>query len=549
MGRTSYRPQQRSAQNVQLPAPYLGINTLDPLQAMDPGYALSIQNFIATNQGLAVREGYRKWATGLPGSVSSLLPYHARVSAASRMFAVSGDGIYDVTNGGVIGAPVVSGLSTSNTYWQSVVQTFTQAATGILVAVNGVDAPRMYDGAKWITCTQPATPAGVGQFAAKDFNNNPVSINTFVDVLLHQQRLWFVSDNTTVGYYCDIGAVGGPLYPLDFGPFFSTGGKLQKLATWTMDSGGSTGIQALLVAISDKGDVVTFQGTNPSDATAWSMMGTYKIGSPIGRRCTTQYEGDLLVLTQDGLNPMSKYLQSGRVVNTSALTYKISPTISNLVASLANTPGFEATLYPGANLMMLNVPQSLQANNFQFCYNTITQGWTQFTGWPAQCFSLFNDALYFGGDGFVALAFIGYQDGADINDIGGNTIVATAMSAFTPMEAAFGSGVVKHVKQVKPYLVTGGVKPNILVGVNTDFNLTPIIGSATVNPTKGGVWDTARWDDPNATWVGSLTTLNRWAGVASFPGTYISVVLSVSATTETLWSATDILVAPGGPFA
>jgi hypothetical protein len=549
MGRTNFTPQQRSAQNVQLPAPYLGINTLDPLQAMNPAYGLSIQNFVATNQGLSVRQGYRKWATGLPGSVSSLLPFHTRVSALSKLFAVSGGSIYDVTNGGPVGAAVVSGLSTINTYWQSVVQTFTQATSSILVAVNGVDAPRMFDGVSWITCTQTATPSGVGQFAATDFNKNAVSISNFVDVLLHQQRLWFVANNTTVGYYCDIGAVGGPLYPIDFGPYFTTGGRLQKLATWTMDSGGSTGIQALLVAISDKGDVVAFQGTNPSDAASWSMMGTYKIGSPIGRRCTTQYEGDLLILTQDGLNPMSKYLQSGRVVNTSSLTYKISPTISNLVASLSNTPGFEAAVYPGANVMMLNVPQSLQANNFQFCYNTITQGWTQFTGWPAQCFGLFNDAFYFGGDGFVALAFIGYQDGADINGAGGNNIVATAMSAFTDMQAAFGSGVVKHAKQVKPYFVTGSTNPNIYVGVNTDFNLTPIVGSATVSPATGAVWDTARWDDQNTTWVGNLTTVNRWTGVSSFPGTYIAVTVSVSATTDTLWSATDILVAPGGPFA
>jgi hypothetical protein len=549
MGKTSLRPQQRSAQNVQMPAPFRGINTLDPLQSMDPSYGLSIQNFVATNQGLAVRPGYRKWATGLPGTVTSLLAYHGRFNGASRLFACSGSGIYDVTSGGFVGAPVVSGLSATNNYWQSVVQTYTQASASILIAVNGADAPRLYDGSVWQTCTQVASPAGVGQFAAADANSNPVSISNFVDVVLHQQRLWFVANNTTVGYYCDIGQVGGALHPLDFGPFFPNGGKLQKLATWTMDSGGSSGTQAMLVGVSDKGDVVVFQGTNPSSATDWSMIGQYKIGSPVGRRCTTQYEGDLLILTQDGLNPMSKYLQSERVESSSALTYKISPTISNLVASLSNTPGFEASVYPGANIMLLNIPQSLQSNNFQFCFNTITQGWTQFTGWPAQCYGLFNDAFYFGGTGFVALAFIGYQDGADINGAGGNNIIATAMTAFSSMDAAFGSGVVKHVKQVKPFLVTGSSSPNVFVGVNTDFNLTPIIGSATVNPATGAVWDTARWDDPSTTWVGSLTTVNRWTGVASYPGTYAAVTVSVSATADTLWSATDLLVAPGGPFA
>lgn len=549
MARTSFQPQQRSAQTVRLPAPHQGLNTLDPLSAMDPSYGLSIQNFIATNQGLAVREGYRKWATGLPTSVTSMLPYHSRNSSTNKLFAVSGGGIYDVTSGGVVGTPVVSGLSTTSTYWQSVIQTYTTASSSILVTVNGADAPRTYDGTTWTTCTQVASPAGVGQFSLNDNNGSSVNLNGFVDVALHQQRLWFVEDGSTKGYYCDIGQVGGQLYAYDFGAYFSGGGKLFKLATWTMDSGGSSGTQAMLVAMSDKGDVAVFQGTSPSAASSWSLVGTYKIGSPVGRRCTTQYEGDLLVLTQDGLCPMSRYIQSARVDNTTSFTYKIAPTISNLVASLAHTPGFEAAVYPGANVMLLNVPQSLQANNFQFCFNTITKGWTQFTGWPAQCFSMFNDAFYFGGDNFVALAFIGYQDGADINGAGGNNIVATAMSAFTTLDEAFGPGVVKHVKQIQPFLVTGSANPNVYVGVNTDFNLTPIVGSATINPATGAVWDSAKWDDPNATWVGNLTTFNRWSGVAAYPGTYIAVTLSVSATTDTLWSATNLMVAPGGPFA
>lgn len=549
MPRSSFRPQERSSITTRLPAPYKGINTLDPLDAMEPSYGLSIQNFVATNQGLAVRQGFRKWATGLPTSVTTLLPYHARIGSQSKLFAVSGAGIYDITNGGVVGAPVVSGLSATNPYWQSVVQTYTTANTGIMIAVNGTDAPRTYDGTTWSTCTQVASPAGVGQFAQTDANTNAVSINNFTDVLLHQQRLWFVGKNSTKGYYCDIAQVGGALYPYDFGPLFSTGGKLFKLATWTMDSGGSSGTQAMLVAISDKGDVAVFQGTNPANASAWSMTGTYKIGSPVGRRCTTQYQGDLLILTQDGLYPMSRYLQSARVDNTDSFTYKIAPTISSLVATYANTPGFEAAVYPGANVMMLNVPQGKQTNNFQFCFDTITKGWTQFTGWPAQCFGLFNDAFFFGGTDYVALAFIGYQDNADINGNGGNNIVATAMTAFSTLDDSFGGALVKHVKLAKPFIMTGSSSPNVLVGINTDFNLTPIVGSATVTTASGAVWDSAKWDDPNSTWVGNLATVNRWAGVSSYPGSYIAVTLSISATAETLWSATDLMVSAGGPFA
>jgi len=525
-----------------MPAPVKGLNTVDPLVGMDPQYGLSIQNFIATPQGLSQRTGYRKWATGLPTSVTSLLQYNGRTSSASKLFAVSGSAFYDVTAGGAVGSPVVSGLTASSPYWQYAQQTYTTAATNYMVAVNGTDAPQLYSGTAWITCTQVASPSSPGQFTNTDNNSAAVSISSFIDVTLHQERLWFVSSNNTVAYYCPIAAVGGQLNAFDFGPFFPRGGHLHKLSTWTIDT-GSGGVQALLVAVSNRGDVAVYEGNDPATATTWGLIGTYQLGAPVGRRCTVQMAGDLLILTQDGLYPMSKYIQSARLDSTAAITYQISPTISDLVSTGANVPGFEVTVYPGQNILMLNVPQGTQANNFQFCFHTITGGWTQFTGWPAQCFTMFNEAMYFGGTNFVALAFIGYADAVNSDGTGGNNIIATALSAFSELNAV---GVRKHVKHVKPFLVTGQSNPTIQIGVNTDFNLIPIVGSATVNPVTGAVWDNATWDNVNATWVGSLTTYNQWATPLCFPGEFIAIAVSMSCTSQTVWTSTSIKYVPGG---
>lgn len=550
MAKTSFRPQQRSALLTQLPAPSLGLNTVDPLARMEPGYGLSIQNFICTPQGLSVRQAYRKSATGLPAPTTSLLPYHGKNSNTSKLFAVAGAAIYDVTTAGAVGAALVTGLSASAGYWQSAVQSTNTGVNSYMVAVNGVDAPRMYDGTSWSTCTQAASPSAPGQFSTTDNNGATINLSSFVDVLLHQQRLWFVAANSTKAYYAPIASAGGALKVFDFGPLFPNGGKLHKLATWTGDISGTAGSQALLVAISDKGDVVLFNGTDPATASTWGLAGQFKIGSPVGRRCAMMYEGDLLLLTQDGLYPLSKYMQDGRTNTADALTYKISPTISNLVSSYSNTPGFDLVMYPGADVMLLNIPQSIQTNNFQFCFNTQTRGWTQFTGWPAQCWALFNDSLFFGGPDFIGFAFSGgYQDGAAIDGSGGNNITATAMSAFATLDEVVGSyGTIKQVTSVCPYFVTGSANPVISVGINVDFNLTPILGSATLSEKRGAVWDNARWDDPNAVWVGSLTSLNRPQAVLSYPGNYFSVVLSVSATTDTMWNATAISFVPGGPY-
>lgn len=539
------RPQQQRSIPITTPAPYKGLNTIDSLAAMDPGFGLSLQNWIATPQGLSLRKGFRKWATNLPTNVTSLLPYNGRNSTSSKLFAVSGGAIYDVSIGGDMtsATPVQSGLSTTNVYWQSVSQTYSTGATNHLVCVNGADAPRIYDGSSWITASQVASPSGPGQFTTTDNNGASVNMNSFVDVCLHNQRLWFVRTNSTVAYYLPIASVGGQLNAFDFGPFFPNGGRLHKLAAWTIDAGAGTA--QYLVAISSEGDVAVFQGTNVASSTTWGILGMYKLGSPVGQRCVTMLQGDLLILTQDGLYGLSKYMQLATLDRTQALTYFIAPTISGLVQSLADTPGFEVVNYPGENVLLLNVPQATQANNFQFCFQTIQKGWTQFTGWPAQCFSLFNDALYFGGTNYVALSFIGYKDNSDITGVAGDNILGTALTAFTSFATEqLGPGLIKHVKMVKPFVITGQSNPTISIGVNTDFNLVPIVGSATVNPVTGAVWDGAHWDLPGSTWVGSLTTFNQWATPLCYPATFCALALTVSAVSDTTWTATNWIVAP-----
>lgn len=545
MGLTRRVPQAANTIPITTPAPTLGLNTRENLAMMDPAYGLSIQNFIATPQGLSLRQGYRYWATNLPTHVTSLLVYNARINSGNKLFAVAGSNFYDVTIGGnMSGAvPVVSGQSASNTTWQYAQQTFSTSGANYLIAVNGFNPPQLYNGSAWTTCTQVAVPAAPGQFKTVDNNGSAVNIDDFVDVCLHQQRLWFVQNNSTKAMYLDIASVGGNLNAFDFGSYFARGARLHKLASWTIDSG--SGQSSQLVAISSKGDVVVYQGTDPSSASTWSLLGTYQLGSPVGRRSTLQMEGDLLSLTQDGLYPMSRYMQSARLDAKSALTYNISNVIASLATTYGGTAGFEMALLPSQSLLVLNIPQSDPTNNFQFVFNTETKGWTQFTGWPAECWSLYNDSLYFGGNGFVALGFFGYKDGADITGTGGSNIIGTALTAFNPMtNAQIGPGFLKHAKLVKPYIVTGQSNPTIRIGVNTDFNLVPIVGSATINPVTGAVWDNAVWNDPNSTWVGSLATYNQWATPLCYPGTYLAIAISISAVADTLWVDTNWRVSP-----
>lgn len=544
------RSQRRTTVPLTTPAPYKGLNSVDSLAAMDPAFGLQIDNFIATPQGLAMRGGYRTWVTGFTGKPTSFLTYNSTSPAANKFFCVVGSNIYDITSSGTVGSPVVSGLNASAPYWQSTSQTFSTAGTNYLMAVNGSDSPLLFNGISWTTCTQTASPAAPGQWKDVDANGNPVDIRNFVDILLHQQRLWFVPINSTKAFYGDVASVGGTLTPLDFGPLFPRGGTLHKLATWTMDLGSLAGTQSLLVAISSKGDVVVFQGTNPAVSTSWAMTAQYQLGSPIGRRSVVTYQGDLMVLSQDGLYPLSRYIQSARLDSSAALSYAISTTISDLVSRFSATPGFELLVAAKQNLLILNVPQLDTSQNIQYVFHTISKAWTRFTGWGANCFGIFNDDVYFGGDGYVAYCFQGYKDGASMLDQGGTPITATALTAFTVLGniQGLGGGSIKHVKAVKPYITTDVSNPTVKVGVNTDYNTIAIVGTASASVPSGGVFDQAKWDDISALWANSSLTYNQWATVLCYPGDALALAISISASGNTMWTSTSWLIDKGGQF-
>jgi hypothetical protein len=314
--------------------------------------------------------------------------------------------------------------------------------------------------------------------------------------------------------------------------------------------GSVAGVQSNLVAISDKGDVVIFVGNNPAVSANWSLAAVYLLGAPAGRRCTVDFSSDLLYLSQDGLYPLSQYIQSSTLNNTDAITTKISPTISDLITTFGNRTGFEMILYPGNNVLLLNIPQSAIANNFQFCFNTVTTGWTQFTGWAAACWGLFNNNLYFGSSGTVGLAFTGHTDGASTAGVGGNNIIATALSSFNYFQdkPGLGRGVIKHAHQVKPYIVTGSANPSVSVAVNVDFDLSTITGITSYNLVNSGVWDSSSWDSANSTWVGTLTTFNQWTTPSCNAGDALSFAISISSNSETLWTGTGWIIEPGGIY-
>ena len=326
-------------------------------------------------------------------------------------------------------------------------------------------------------------------------------------------------------------AVGGAATAFDLSNLCQRGGYLVTMATWSYDNG--RGMDDYAVFVTSEGEVIVYQGTDPASASTWSLVGVYAIGSPIGRRCFVKYGGDLLLITKDGVVPMSKIQTSTIVTSRVNITDKIQSAVSEATTLYGTNLGWQIQVFPPENMLILNVPVGVGMQE-QYVMNTITGAWCNWTGMPANNWELWNDALYFGGNGAVYKAWNGNNDN-------GANITGEALPAFS----YFGSGTQKkRIPMVRP-LIAADSTAGVLIGLNTDFVLSPPTGAPSFTPSTASVWDTATWD--SGVWgSGDLEMKTDWQSVfgTGFCASLHMIVETNSANLQ--WIATDYVIEDGG---
>ncbi|MDD4971856.1 MAG: hypothetical protein PHT07_20720 [Paludibacter sp.] len=502
------------SRSVSIPAPVGGWNARDSLADMPITDASNIVNWFPLTTELELRKGYTRYATGITGQVESLLTYYG--GSTSKMFAIAGGNFYDVSVAGAVGAAVVSGKS--NSRWNYV--NVATAGGNFLYAANGVDAPLLYDNTTWTVITGVSTPAITG-----------VTTTTLKSPIVFKNRVFFIGNSTLKTWYLPVISIGGAANAIDISAVANKGGYIVAHATWTIDAG--TGIDDYYVIATSRGQIVIYQGTDPSSASTWALKGVWDLGTPVGDRCLYKLAGDLLYISQDGLVPLGGALQSSRVNPRVALTDKIQYAISSSISTYGANYGWQCMYFAPENMLFLNVPISEGSSQEQYVMNTISKSWTRFTGWNANCFELFIDMPYFGGNGFVGKAWNGLVDDT-------SNINATCIQAFSSFGAA---GNLKRWTMTRPIFRTNG-SPAVYQTMNIDFNLNPVSSSLTFSPTASGTWDTAIWD--NATWGAEFNIVQNWQGVSGI-GYYGAPQMQVAAQgIEVRWVSTDIVYETGG---
>lgn len=484
------------AQGFSIRSPVKGWNANDSIDAMPPGYAIQLDNFFPETSYCRMRRGYRTFCDTGRGTknVATLMTW---AGGSQKLLAACDGRIFDVTSGSA--SLLASGYASDYWSWTA----FSTGGGQYVIAVNGADTGWRYDGTT-LTALVNTGPS------------NPLSL-----CLAYSNRMFYAEKNTLKVWYAQAGAFqGSPLSSFDFGPFCSRGGSIAGLGTWTRDNGFG-GSNELFVMVTTMGEVLVYSGFDPASTTTWTLIARYLIGRPVsGPGCITRIGPDMLLICEDGFQPLSSYLSVGQSkAQEIAISKNIGNAVSAVVASGASSSGWGAMLYPQGTQLIVNVPT--QGTYHQYVVNTITGAWCRYTGLSAVSWGLLNSAPYFGStDGKVYLWDTGTIDGtADI--------VAEMVTGY---EYVGGRGIQKRFTMARPVLQTTGPF-TYAMDVEVDFETRTTLPTISSNLPAGAAWDSAVWD--SSSWSGGYSLQRNWVSVEGL-GYAAAIHLKASSQTMTM---------------
>ena len=495
-----------------VPPPIGGLNTRDPLSAMEPTDAIVLDNFTPMAGKVQLRPGRAAYATGISGLYTETLMTYASPSA-TKLFAAAETVIWDVST---TGTATSSLTSLTNGRWEWV--QFTIPSASYLACVNNsADGMRYYNGTAWATATLTGT----------------IDATKLASISSHMNRIWLVEDESLDIYYLGLQAIQGAATKLETSSQFTKGGKVMAVATWTRD--GGAGMDDVLAIITSRGEVLIYAGTDPDDPATWSKVGLFSIPRPISRRCAIKFGGDVCILTVQGLIPMSEVLQRADSNQAAvAITDKIGPSIADAAVLFGENFGWQVIEYPRRNLLLINVPVTERATSYQYVMNTKTGAWGRWKALNAGCWGLSGDTIYLGlSDGTVSSL-------DDINDDEGEPIDALVVQAYNTYGDASRKRWVRYQPQMsKPKTY----RPLVDVLMNFSPEIPDYTAPAAV--ASGWEWDITDWDDLE--WGPENASTFDWLSIRGH-GVAGALVLCVSGETAIEYNGGLVAYEAGGVY-
>lgn len=528
-------------------APIKGWYVGAPLAQAPDQTAVLIENAFPEIDFVRARGGSLPYAFGMTfAAVDTLMPY--RAGGAYRMFASCNGRIYDVSNPGLVGAALVTGLSAGARF--SYIQ-FSATGQQTLLAANGVDPVQLYNGTTW-----GVTPAITGLTGA------PLNY-----LWVYESNIWGLQPGSLDAWYLPGSAIGGPISIYPMAPLFKRGGQLIAGGTWSIQTTG--GLEFANVFVTDQGEVAIFAGSTP--ALTWALQGVYQISPPLGSRCLLQAGGDLAIMTTDGITAISQVQTTDQIaLQNTSVTIAIQPAWQQAVQDRQGLVGWQILEWPLKTMVIVNMPQTtssatpagggniltdtqgvpltdtqgvpltdVQQNRSssggpgggtQFIGNGRTGAWCRYVGWDAQCFEIggakLDQLLYGTSDGRVMQGETGGQDD-------GKTYTMTIFPSFTDMaKTDYGfpslnqSATRKQTKMIRPRLQTfGNIAPQVTMRTDFDETIPSPPPAPAVSLLTGAKWGIALWGID--VWPRSTQFVQSWLPAFAI-GTTLSPVVQVT---------------------
>lgn len=506
------RQAQGSSRIVSIPAPVGGWNTRDRIDGMNPLDALRLDNAFPEIDRIRMRGGYEDYATGLGSDdVETLISFTS--GSAAKFLAAANGKVYDISTSGAGDATdwnaLVSGgwnssSDASSDRWQWVVFADASAPdTPTVLAVNGTDPGFKYD-----------TTSG-GTFAdfvfEKDDGTGSATAATeseFIWINVFKNRVFLGKANSRNFFYGKLGKIPNTgtsamvtEFPLE--GIRGAQGNVLFMATMTRDTG--SGPDDYAVFVTSEGQAIVYAGTDPGDATKWSLLGVYQIPRPINsRRAWAPIFGDVVIATELDYVFLSQSIQQGGSVNLTPS--KLTGAMQAAAAQNKDNYGWQIVAWPEGNKLISNVPLDTNAIYHQHVINVQSRSPCRYTGWNMRCLGTHNGKLYGGGSGEVYELDVGFSDDASGDE---NPIQLRMQTAWLDLS----SPEIKRIRAVRPFFQTI-TEVDIATAIGVDFVAPEVTAPTSIGT---GVAETLWGDTAGATtlWGDTAATETYWAGGAT----------------------------------
>jgi len=499
-----------------IPAPLGGLNSRDSLDAMPQTDAIVMSNWFPTVEKITTREGYSSFCTGIgTGDVETLVEHNA--GANRQLLAVGSNGtLYQIDSGTAVSKK--TGLS--NGRFQ------TTEFNGNTLFVNGADTPFAWNGS-----------------SASDLSitlSDGSTVSELKGVHVYKNRVYYFRGTDQNFYYsASVDTFQGNFTKFPLGLVGTFGGNLIQVGTVTID--GGEGTDDLIAFVMSSGEVLVYSGSNPSSATDFALVGTFRIAEPVNEpRGIAKLGGDLIVMTKAGYLPLSLVIRYDLIGNQAqALSEKIRGTVINQVKLTGSSTGWQIHLSADGSKLYFNYPTGDATDPYnQHVFNPITKAWAIFQDIPANVWANYDGDTYFG------------TAGGKVYKVGGTADLTSAIEADISFAYNyFGDRAsIKRFSSVAPMLEAVG-------NINFDFGVAidqqPPSG---LNLSSGSfesdiaTWDLATWDvDVWGDTTGAGIVQKR--KVVGRLGRSASLRIKVSSSTQAISIlSSNFNFIPGGPL-